>query len=60
MDRQQMEQYLKDTWKTGFNDGVESGNSADFRINLSKVLNETKGIGPKLFDRIMQNAKDVI
>ena len=60
MDRQQMEQYLKDTWRTGFNDGVESGNNADFRINLSEVLNKTKGIGPKLFDRIMQNAKDVI
>lgn len=60
MDRTQMEEYIKSIYSKGFHDGVDSGNNADFRIKLSEVLQNTKGIGEKLYDRIMKNAKDVI
>lgn len=59
MDRQEMESFFKDIYKLGFQDGVEAGDNADFRIQLSEVLNNTKGIGIKLYDRIMKTAKEM-
>lgn len=59
MDRQEMEVFLADIYKTGFEDGVDAGNKADFKIQLVEVLNNTKGIGPKLFDRILETAKEM-
>ena len=59
MDRQEMEAFLMDTYKTGFNDGAEAGDTADFKIKLVEVLNKTKGVGPKTFDNIMQTAKEM-
>lgn len=59
MDRKSMENYVRDVYRQGFKDGTEVGNDVDFRIKLSKVLNKTKGIGIKLYDKIMENAKEV-
>lgn len=59
MDRQEMEVFLADIYKTGFEDGVDAGNKADFKIQLVELLNNTKGIGPKLFDRILETAKEM-
>ncbi len=59
MDRQEMEEFLARVYKNGFKDGTDAGNMADFRIKLSQVLNRTKGVGTVLYDRIMQNAKEM-
>lgn len=58
-DRQQMENFLKNIYSEGFRDGADAGDKADFRIRLSEVLNKTKGVGEILYDRIMENAKEV-
>lgn len=59
MDRQQMERFIVGVYSDGFNDGVNAGDNADFRIKLSEVLNSTKGVGPTLYDRIMARAKEM-
>ena len=59
MDRQEMEAFLADIYHQGFQDGVEAGDNADFKIKLVEVLENTKGIGPKLFDRIMKTVKEM-
>lgn len=59
MDRQEMEEYLKDVYTEGFKDGAESAEGADFKIKLVEILNKTKGIGPKTFDKIMEAAKEM-
>lgn len=59
MDRKEMEDFLVGIYREGFKDGAESGENADFRIKLSKLLEETKGVGPKLYDRIMRKAKEM-
>ena len=59
MDRQEMEVFLADIYKTGFEDGVDAGNKADFKIMLVQVLEKTKGVGPKTFDRIMETVKEM-
>ena len=59
MDRQEMETFLANIYHEGFQDGVESGDNADFRIQLVKILNKTKGVGPKTFDSIMDTVKEM-
>lgn len=59
MDRQEMERFLATIYSEGFQDGIEAGDNADFKIQLVEVLNNTKGIGPKLFDRILETAKEM-
>lgn len=59
MDRQEMEAFLAEVYNQGFQDGVEAGDNADFKIKLVEVLNNTKGIGPKLFERIMATVKEL-
>lgn len=58
MDRQQMESFLANVYREGFQDGVEAGDNADFKIKLSKVLNKTKGIGTVMYNRIMESVKE--
>lgn len=60
MDRNAMENFVKNIYRQAFKDGAEAGNKADFRIELSQILNNTKGVGIKLYDRIMENAKEVM
>lgn len=57
MNREEMEGYLERLYKFAFQDGTEVSNHTDFKIKLSEVLNNTKGIGPKLYDKIMENIK---
>lgn len=59
MDRQQMEDFLKDIYSEGFRDGTEAGDNADFKIKLSEVLNKTKGVGIKTYDKIMNTAREM-
>lgn len=59
MDRQQMEEFLATVYSEGFQDGAESAEGADFKINLVEILNKTKGVGIKTFDNIMQTAKEM-
>lgn len=58
-DREQMENFLRTVYTEGFRDGVDAGDRTDFRIKLSQVLNNTKGIGTTLYNRIMENAKEI-
>jgi len=59
MDRQEMETFLARIYHQGYQDGVEDGNKAGFKIQLVKVLENTKGVGPKTFDKIMETVKEV-
>lgn len=54
-----MEAFLADIYHQGYQDGVKDGNNADFKIKLVQVLENTKGIGPKTFDRIMGTVKEM-
>lgn len=47
-------------YQKGYRDGVKASTNADFRIMLSQVLNKTDGIGIKLYDRVMENAKEML
>ena len=59
MDRQEIETFLAEIYHQGFQDGTEAGNKADFKIMLVQVLEKTKGVGPKTFDRIMETVKEM-
>ena len=59
MDRQEMETFIARIYHQGYQDGIEDGNKADFKIQLVKVLENTKGVGPKTFDRIMETVKEM-
>lgn len=59
MNRKELQTFLANVYKTGFREGTEVGEDTNFRIRLSKVLNNTKGVGTVLYDRIMEKAKEV-
>lgn len=59
MNREEMKKHFDEIYKLGFRAGVESANNADFKIKLVQVLNKTKGIGITLFDRILENTKEM-
>lgn len=59
MDKQEMETFLSRIYHQGFQDGAEAGNNADFKIQLVKILESTKGVGPKTFDKIMETVKEM-
>ena len=46
-------------YQQGYNDGAKASSDADFRIQLCKVLMNTKGIGEKLLYRVMETAKEM-
>lgn len=52
-DRQQMEDFVRRVYTSGFNDGAEAGSKADFKIILLHVLEHTKGVGDKTRDKIL-------
>lgn len=54
-----MEAFLAKIYHQGFQDGAEAGDNADFKIQLVKVLESTKGVGPKTFDKIMETVKEM-
>lgn len=57
-DRQQMEGFLKTIYSEGFKDGVESGQRVDFKIELVKILENTKGVGEKTIEKILTTYKE--
>lgn len=55
----QMNNFCANIYHSGFEDGVDAGTKADLKILLYKILQETKGIGPVLRDRIMETYKHI-
>ena len=54
-----MNKFCANIYHSGFEDGADVGTKADFKILLYKILQETKGIGPVLRDRIMETYKQL-
>lgn len=59
MDRQDMEIFLTGIYREGFRDGVEASNNADFKIKLVQVLKNTKGVGKKTTEKILNTLKEM-
>ncbi len=59
MDRQEMEFFLANIYHKGFEDGVKASDNADFKIKLVQVLENTKGIGPKTMNKILNTVKEI-
>jgi len=59
MDREQIENFLAKIYSQGYEDGKEAAEMADFKIKLVQLLEKTKGVGPKTFDRIMETVKEM-
>lgn len=58
-DRQEMERFLANIYKQGFDDGAEAGNNADFKIKLVQVLQNTKGVGEKTIEKVLATVKEM-
>lgn len=58
MDRQQMEDFLAKVYVQGYEDGKEAAEMADFKIKLVQLLEKTKGVGPKITEKILQTLKE--
>ena len=56
-DHQQMNDYLKNLYKLGFDDGISSA-SIDYDV-LKKVLLEVKGIGEVKADAVINKLKEL-
>ena len=56
-DHQQMNDYLKNLYKLGFDDGISSA-SIDYDV-LKKVLLEVKGIGVVKADAVINRLKEL-
>lgn len=53
-----METFLSNLYKNSYRDGTEDSSNVDFRIKLVDILENTKGVGATLFNRIMEQAKE--
>lgn len=53
-----MDEY-KIAYSKGFKDGALSSTRADFKIQLVQVLSNTKGIGDKTIDKILETFKNM-
>jgi len=53
----QLNRYLENLYKKAFTEGVRASEDAEIRM-LEIVLDETKGIGPVLKDRILKKMKE--
>ena len=58
-DRQQMEIFLTNIYKDGFQDGANAGDNADFKIKLVQVLQNTKGVGEKTIEKVLDTLKEM-
>ena len=54
-----MNNFCANIYHSGFKDGVDAGTKADLKILLHEILQDTKGIGPVLRDRIMETYKQL-
>lgn len=59
MDRQEMEVFLVSIYHKGFEDGTKASNDVDFKIKLVQVLENTKGIGPKTIQNVLNTLKEM-
>lgn len=61
-DRQQMEDFFKTIYEEGFKDGFKEGAKAapaiDLKIELVRLLENVKGIGPKTKGKILSTLKE--
>ncbi len=57
-----MESFLRtiyeEGFKEGFREGANSGQQADFKIELVQLLEDIPGIGPKTKEKILQAYKE--
>lgn len=58
LSRSEMEMFLTNLYKNSYVDGTEDSSNVDFRIKLVGILENTKGVGATLFNRIMEQAKE--
>ena len=54
-----MEIFLTNIYKDGFQDGVNAGDNADFKIKLVQVLQNTKGVGEKTIEKVLDTLKEM-
>lgn len=54
-----MEIFLTNIYKDGFQDGVNAGDNADFKIKLVQVLQNTKGVGEKTIEKVLGTLKEM-
>ena len=54
-----MEIFLTNIYKDGFQDGVNAGDNADFKIKLVQVLQNTKGVGEKTIEKALDTLKEM-
>ena len=57
--REEMNNFLSNLYREGFREGTESGEQADFKIKLVKVLQTTKGIGDKTIAKVLKTLKEM-
>lgn len=59
-DRNEMEKFLRSIYSSGFQDGADSGNKADTKIEIVQFLEglDIKGIGEKTKEKILQAYKE--
>lgn len=51
--------YVEGMYRSGFEDGVESGIKADILIALIKILDETKGVGKITKEKAIKTYKRI-
>lgn len=55
----QMEIFIEETYKLGFEDGLKVNLDADFKIKLIQVLQNTKGVGDKTIEKVLETLKSL-
>lgn len=62
MDRQEMEEFMRDIheegFKQGFREGAKTSQKVDFKIELVQLLEGIKGVGEKTKEKILQAYKE--
>lgn len=56
---EQIDELIKDNYEQGFKDGTEVAGNADLKIKLVQVLKNTKGVGDKTFNKILNTFKEM-
>ena len=59
MDRQQIENFLAKIYSQGYEDGIRDAETVDFKTKLVQVLEQTKGIGQKTIQNVLNTLKDM-
>lgn len=59
MDKQEMEDFLARIYHQGYQDGIRDAETVDFKTKLVQVLEQTKGIGQKTIQNVLNTLKDM-